>query len=392
MPRFILYCLFALLLAKSVAAQQLSLGNAPATLTRSAVLELHADRQGLLLPRVSDTVAINALNPPDGMVVFFTPTRQLLVRNFGYWSALPPEMPGAAHWTTAGNTTGGHRRLGSNDNFDLSLTTNNTERMRIMANGRIGVGLNNPGMPLSVRDSMEIRRVGPVSALLFTNTASNGDFRIGADGGDIFWQGGGARNLQMGSYWGLILSGDRQNSTFPAFSPYTSNPGNFNTWIPAQRASSVPLVLQGHTTQTANLMEWRNGSGTALNVVNAAGNMGLGTTTPDAQLDVNGNIRLGSKGTVISNLVALDLTLGSSVNVAANTHQDISLSIPAAQALSTTRATVAISPNSDLPAGIIIAWARTTSTTQVRVRVHNLTGSAITLASTQRFFITLIDF
>ncbi len=66
-------------------SQQLRLGNNPFTVEKSAVLELQSNNQGLLFPRITDTLLINTLNPPDGMVIYFMPLRQLLVRANGFW-------------------------------------------------------------------------------------------------------------------------------------------------------------------------------------------------------------------------------------------------------------------------------------------------------------------
>lgn len=57
-------------------------------MNKSAILELNTDNQGFLLPRISDTTLINALAPPDGMVIFFSPAKQVMVRTNGYWKGL----------------------------------------------------------------------------------------------------------------------------------------------------------------------------------------------------------------------------------------------------------------------------------------------------------------
>jgi hypothetical protein len=69
-------------------SQQLRLGNNPYTVEKSAVLELQSTNQGLLFPRIADTLLINALLPPDGMVIFFTPTKHLLLRSSGFWNSV----------------------------------------------------------------------------------------------------------------------------------------------------------------------------------------------------------------------------------------------------------------------------------------------------------------
>ena len=78
----------ALLLGNTSFSQQLKLGDNPYTVQKSAILELNSTKQGLLLARISDTTAINLLTPPDGMIIFFTPTTQLMVRANGHWQPL----------------------------------------------------------------------------------------------------------------------------------------------------------------------------------------------------------------------------------------------------------------------------------------------------------------
>ena len=206
---------------------------------------------------------------------------------------LSPAMSSSS-WSKTGNsgTTAGTNFLGTTDAIDFVTKTNNTERMRITSTGSVGIGVTNPTAQLVVRDSMEIRRTGTVSQLLFTNTASSGDFRIAGDGGDLYWQGGGGRNLQMGSYWTTILGGDRQTGVFPSF---LSGSGGTGVLVQGQRDASVPLGVQANSSgQTANLTEWRNSSGTVLSAVDKSGNLGLGTSSPANKLQVLGTNPLES--------------------------------------------------------------------------------------------------
>lgn len=270
-------------------SQQLRLGNNPYTVEKSAVLELQSNNQGLLFPRIADTLLINVLTPPDGMVIYFVPTKQLLVRANGSWQSLVSAATLNNYWSVNGNSNGAVKKIGNIDNYDLSFVTNNTERLRILANGYIGVGVSNPANPLVVKDTLEIRRTGTLSTLLFTNTAGTGDFRIGGDGGDIFWQGGGGRALQMGSFHTTILAGDRQTGTMPGFVAGTTTP-NTGVLVQSQRDVSVPLAIQARSSQTANITEWRNAANVAMSVVDKNGYFGIATTTPSQKLDVNGTI------------------------------------------------------------------------------------------------------
>ena len=106
--------------------------------------------------------------------------------------------------------------------------------------------------------------------LLFVNSAGNGDFRIKGDGGDIFWQGGGNRNLQMGAFHGIDIIGGRTSGTDPAFIAGTSALYNL-----AVRNSndSVGLIVQGHTTQTSDYMQVQNSAGTVLAEISNTGDI-----------------------------------------------------------------------------------------------------------------------
>jgi hypothetical protein len=194
-------------------------------------------------------------------------------------------------WSLTGNSvTAGSHFLGSTNNISLRLRTNNTERMLIDSTGNIGMGISNPGTQLVVKDNIEIRRVGSVAQLLFSSTAGTGDFRFGGDGGDIYWQGGGGRSLQMGSYWATILGGDRQTAAFPAF---VNGVTGTSVIIASMRDASVALGIQANSgSQTANLTEWRNSGGTVLSVVDKSGYWGIGKSAPGSALDIKGTLRL----------------------------------------------------------------------------------------------------
>ena len=201
-------------------------------------------------------------------------------------------LVGDLAWLMGGNSNAGssNNMLGTLNAQPLRIFSANAERMTFQTNGNVGLGVTDPGARFVVKDSVEIRRVGTLSQLLFTNTAGSGDFRIGGDGGDIFWQGGGGRSLQMGSYWTTILAGDRQTSAFPAFATNNSNTG---VLVLSQRELSTALGIQAFSpSQTVNLTEWRNSSGTALSAVSANGSLGVRVATPTETLDVNGTARV----------------------------------------------------------------------------------------------------
>src|SRR5689334_20589230 len=122
--------LLLVLFSQAGLSQQMRLGNNPWTVEKSAVLELQSTNQGLLFTRIADTALINALNPPNGMVIFYTPSNQLLVRANGYWQSLTPTTSLNNYWSIAGNSNGAVKQLGTTDNYALPFVTTNVERMR----------------------------------------------------------------------------------------------------------------------------------------------------------------------------------------------------------------------------------------------------------------------
>jgi len=120
-----------LVLTTAVRAQQLRLGKQPLNLQKSAILELESDNQGLLFPRITDTSLINSLSPPDGMVIFHQPSRQLMIRGNGHWNALASSAALANTWKTTGNagTDTTVNFIGTTDDKPLFLKSNSSTYM-----------------------------------------------------------------------------------------------------------------------------------------------------------------------------------------------------------------------------------------------------------------------
>jgi hypothetical protein len=114
---FLLLSFMLLLLVDEVKAQ-LKLGDQPTSVQKSVILDLQGSngRQGVWLPRVSDTsdvTGIDALNPPNGVMIFFQPTQQIYIRTNGYWRQTLP---------TTGIYTISHSS-GTVDGIDINFAT-----------------------------------------------------------------------------------------------------------------------------------------------------------------------------------------------------------------------------------------------------------------------------
>jgi hypothetical protein len=98
----------AVLLAINTSAQ-LKIGDQPTIQQKSVALDVRGSNglQGLWLPRVSDTTftGIGSMNPPDGLIIYYTPTGKLLVRSNNAWVAYLEN--GLQSVTAGGNTSTG---------------------------------------------------------------------------------------------------------------------------------------------------------------------------------------------------------------------------------------------------------------------------------------------
>jgi hypothetical protein len=114
---------------------------------------------------------------------------------------------------------------------------------------------------------------------------------------------------------------------------------------------------------------------------------------------------MGDIGTVNKNVVSFASTLGSTSLAAgtggpivllgtvtfAGSSTDVTVTIPSsANYLTSTRATVSVSPNFDLPTGVSIASARMISTSQLKIRFVNATTNSQNISG--QLYITINEF
>ncbi|HTI07614.1 MAG TPA: hypothetical protein VL832_03625 [Puia sp.] len=149
------------LLTATLAKAQLKIGDNPTNIQKSSVLELESTRQGLLLPRLADTAAINALTPPDGMIIYLSTDKSLRLRSNGSWKKIADLSEASSNWSLTGNsgTDSTLNFIGTVDGKPLVMKTNNTERLRINSNGYIGIGTATPTANLDVNGTVKFENL-----------------------------------------------------------------------------------------------------------------------------------------------------------------------------------------------------------------------------------------
>jgi hypothetical protein len=142
-----------------------------------------------------------------------------------------------------------------------------------------------------------------------------------------------------------------------------------NTTMPSNKQWSMGLNQQPILAFSYGLSF--AGSTTRL-AIDTLGNVGVGTITPVALIDVDGTYKMGTNGTVNTALIkdTININVGS---VSANGELDIIVAL----ANVTTNGAVSVSPAADITSGIIIAWARVSAPGTIKIRYRNLTGVAI---------------
>ena len=185
----------------------------------------------------------------------------------------------------------------------------------------------------------------PATSLLVYNTATAGAAPNNVTPGFYYWSG---------TAWvPLATSSTLANKTWGL----TGNAGTSATTNFLGTTDAVDLVVR-----TSNTEQLR---------VTSTGNLGVGTTTPQATLDVDGTVKLGTAGTALNGIIRTTATVNDNTTFTYTQTRAITVTVTGVRA----NATVILNPRTALPTAIGIAWCRASANNTVIIGFTNADGT-----------------
>ena len=327
----------------------------------SSVLDIKSDNKGLLIPRLNlssenDTSTITS--PATSLLVWNKGESGLSSKGFYYWDGkwkpIADNTGGttAGGWSLNGNNIGNHGGASTN----LSIGTASFDDFVIKANSKIVQRLGVDGK-IAIGENAAANYQGISIGMGATGT-SNEAIAIGnsviANGYQSLAIGHNSRtnsNSETAVGYNSVTNG--QNST--AIGSGASATGQF----------SVALGYGANTNQPNAIVFGGSNS-----------NIGIGTSTPNVntKLDVNGNVKIGQKGSVQKNQFAFSLSTGMNfANIQPGKIISVDVTIPASSQPNSTNAIVSTNPSSSFSDNFTVVSSKLISSSSLRIYLMNIT-------------------
>jgi hypothetical protein len=142
---------------------QIKLGDNVSSINASSLLELESTTKGVLFTRMNST-QMNAITAVRGLVIFNTDSNCLCNYNGANWINLCRTT--SNEWNRNGNSISSSASsfLGTTNNTDLVVKTNNAERLRIdSTTGNVGLNNRNPMTTLHIYGGLSIGKCDSVT-------------------------------------------------------------------------------------------------------------------------------------------------------------------------------------------------------------------------------------
>lgn len=228
----------------------------------SSALDITSTSAGLLAPRMTQAQRNAIVTPATGLLIYQTDSTP----GFYYYTGSAWVPFGSSGWSLTGNsgTTVGTNFLGTTDNQDFAIKTNNTEAIRVKSDGKIGIGNTAPSTKIHITGTT-IPAVAGGTSTLYSNDFTSGSITSVAAGSNtcttapnIWYVAATSPNASC-----TTCSGNRayieysssctQNQTFStaSFTPTTTSVAiSFNYGYDFYSGDSFTVTLFNTTTNT----------------------------------------------------------------------------------------------------------------------------------------------
>lgn len=170
---------------------------------------------------------------------------------------------------------------GSGDSF-LVADTNDADTTPFVINsgGNVGIGISTPGAALGIGSTGSSGLVVLRSASTVNGVPTEADPVIVIN--RLVTDGGPASNST-----GAIYFGNYSSRIWRSGNTLTLGSYDGVTIAAQENTAQVPLKVKGMVAQSGSLQEWQNSSGTPLSVVDSNGYIGVGTSAPQAEIEIS---------------------------------------------------------------------------------------------------------
>lgn len=287
----LLALLFTFFFSFKSVAQNVGINN-PAPHAK-ALLDLTSSDKGLLAPRITQAARVAMFPVADvtakGMIVYQTDA----IAGFYFYDGAAWNQLGNATdgWAKTGNsgTTPSTNFIGTTDNQDLVVKTNNAETARFSATGKLGLGTNNPG---SYYNSARME--------IADETGNNSDF---------------AMRVAAGGYPDFVFMKQRGTLSTPAATVAGDGNGLISAWAydgtKYMLGSRISFLVDSNSAvnDVAGSIRFYSGNNNAnpeVMRISSNSNVGIGAVAnPVRKLDVNGDINFGNLNAIYQGNVKL---------------------------------------------------------------------------------------
>lgn len=349
----------------------------------SSVLDINSGNKGVLMPRItllSVTDITTIPSPAEGLLIWNNGLGGVSPSGFYFWSnskwnqiaTVSTVLPSSGNWSSSGNNAGNYGGNATN----LSFGTSTYDDLIFKVNG---VNVGKLGVDGSISFGNSSSSKYQAIAIGYNAIADNNE--SAAFGKNAF--SGGHKSIALG----FGAKTNNNNETAVGYNTLTSGQ-NSTALGSGASASGQNSTAIGYNASTSQY--------NAIVLGDSNANVGIGTGTPNTttKLDVNGQYKLGNNGTVQKNQISFEVWPAVSItNLPSGKSTTMNIPVPPALILSSTRATIVVTPASDFAGNstFSISNPRLTSVSNITINLTNIAGNAESLYSAH-FYVTINEF